>query len=296
MGGGVTQTQTIIPPGTPQSLLIAGPPAPASPNPSVNYSDPASIAAATQAGIPSTNVTQAIWAAFLIEQFNAAGKVNGGFSLNGGGIPLTLNNIQNIERWMVAENNPSTWATRNNPLNASLGTSAADGTGSYANLTSAATNTAAMLAQSNMYGIAQALLNNAPPALFSAAVVQSPWASSHYGVAAAGAPSQYVQPGRGLDYIANISLPSQISAGSGATVLPADPGAATPGLGISIPGTAWIGELGTLLGDLLNVALWKRLGVFLGGTALMVVGLSIFLSTTKPGQQAISTASMAALA
>jgi hypothetical protein len=38
-----------------------------------------------------------------------------------------------------------------------------------------------MLRQSNMSGIYNALAANAPPATFGAAVIASPWASSHYG-------------------------------------------------------------------------------------------------------------------
>src|SRR5271170_4757674 len=104
------------------------------------------------------------------------------------GAPPTPNNVSNILAWMSAEEPAGNWYDRNNPLNASLGTSASDGTGSYPSLTVAAQQTAAMLAQANMSGILAALKANADPATFSAAVVRSPWASSHYGVAAAGAP------------------------------------------------------------------------------------------------------------
>jgi len=101
--------------------------------------------------------------------------------LNDAGLPPTPNNIHNITSWMVSEEPASNWFDRNNPLNASLGTSSSDGTGSYPSLNVAATQTATMLRQSNMNGIYQALANNAPFATFEAAVVASPWASGHYG-------------------------------------------------------------------------------------------------------------------
>jgi hypothetical protein len=252
--------------------------------PPVDYSSASSLEAAATAGV-TPNVTQAIWATFLLLEINASGKETDGRT-----VPITLNNIQNIERWMVAEEPSSDWFDRNNPLNASLGTGSSDGTGSYANLSVAAQETAAMLTQSNMSGILDALQGDEPPATFSAAVVQSPWASSHYGVAAAGAPAKYVQLGRTVTYISSIPLPAQVSAGSGAEVLPADPGAATPesdGLP-SLP--SWADGLATLLGSLDSAAFWKRIGVFAGGGALVALGLVIFISTTKPGQQVQSSA------
>jgi hypothetical protein len=273
------QTATASATGT---AVVAGPP--------INYSDPASLEAAATAGV-AANVTQAVWATFLLLEINATGKIPAGQK-----IPITLNNIQNIERWMVAEEPSGDWFDRNNPLNASLGTSSADGTGSYANLSVAAQETAAMLVQPNMAGILDALVGDEPSPTFSAAVVQSPWASSHYGVAAAGAPPKYVVLGRNITYIADIPLPAQVSAGSGADVLPADPGAATPGLDISIPGTGYLDELSTLLGDLTSEAFWKRIGVFALGASLTVLGLVIFISTTKPGQQVESVGELAALA
>ncbi len=96
------------------------------------------------------------------------------------GAPITQNNIDNITRWMRAEKGAD-WFNRNNPLNSSVGTDSIDGTGSYPNLGVAARNVAGMINQGNMSGIKQALMSNAPLPTFSAAVVESPWASSHYG-------------------------------------------------------------------------------------------------------------------
>lgn len=117
--------------------------------------------------------------------------------------PDTANNEDNILQWMTAEEPTDNWFDRNNPLNASLGTSSTSGLGSYPNLQVADQETADMIEQTNMSGIANALRSNASPDAFSAAVVGSPWASSHYG----GNP----------DYIANIPTPGgSITAPSGA--------------------------------------------------------------------------------
>jgi hypothetical protein len=97
-----------------------------------------------------------------------------------GGVPLSQNNVDNIRRWMSLENTSSNWYPRNNPLNASLGTSASDGTGGYSDLTAAASYTARMINQSNMAMIKSALASNASPADFANAIKASPWASSHY--------------------------------------------------------------------------------------------------------------------
>jgi len=97
-----------------------------------------------------------------------------------GGVPVTENNVTNIGRWMTMEEPSSNWNNRNNPLNASLGTSASDGTASYSDLASAAQYTAKMINQSNMSAIKAALAANASASDFAAAVISSPWASSHY--------------------------------------------------------------------------------------------------------------------
>ena len=97
-----------------------------------------------------------------------------------GGVPVTENNVTNIGRWMTMEEPSSNWNNRNNPLNASLGTSASDGTASYPDLATAAQYTAKMINQSNMSAIKAALASNASASDFAAAVISSPWASSHY--------------------------------------------------------------------------------------------------------------------
>lgn len=94
-------------------------------------------------------------------------------------LPVTLNNEQNITRWMAAEQPPTNWwnGWTLNPLDVEDFVS--DGF-SFASLNAAAMATAQVLSQSNMRGIYDALAANAPIDAFSAAVVDSPWAASHY--------------------------------------------------------------------------------------------------------------------
>ena len=61
-------------------------------------------------------------------------------------------------------------------------------------------------------GIKAALMNNASARDFSAAVVQSDWSASHYGVAAAGASGRSAITGRDLDYLATVRTPPDVTA------------------------------------------------------------------------------------
>lgn len=101
-----------------------------------------------------------------------------GSVLSDGGFPTTQNNVNNMMRWMAAEEPPSNWSHNNNPLNINAGGSGSD---TFPDLNTAASKTAAVIKQSNMRAIAQALAANANAGDFSAAVVGSPWAGSHYG-------------------------------------------------------------------------------------------------------------------
>ena len=91
------------------------------------------------------------------------------------------------------------------------------------------------------------------------------------------------------------------NAGSNLGQLPGDIGAAGAGAVGTVKkavddATAWESGLTTLLGDIDSAAFWKRIGVFALGAGLVTLGLVIFLSTTKPGQQVESVGAVAALA
>jgi hypothetical protein len=93
-------------------------------------------------------------------------------------IPITANNVQNMERWISAESGHGNWWSKANPLN---GTGYGQANGSYSSLTAAAEAFGKEINQSNFSQIRAAMVQNAPTSLFSAAVVGSPWASGHYG-------------------------------------------------------------------------------------------------------------------
>ncbi len=123
----------------------------------------------------ATAYTPATWAEQVLEDVNAEDP-------NGPNVPIDPNTVGDITHWMPAEEPIGNWYDRDNPLNASLGTSSTDGTGSYPSLTAGAEYTAAMIDQTNMAGIRAALAADDPVSGgFSAAVVAAPWASSHYG-------------------------------------------------------------------------------------------------------------------
>ena len=264
---------------------------------------------------PPTSWTAGLWAAAV---------------LGLAGLPVNATNVQNLLMWMPFENYSSSWDYNNNPLNASLGTSASDGTAPYPNLSTAAYYTAKMLQQSNMSGIYQVLQQSGSPSAFSAAVVQSPWASSHYGVVAGGAPPQYAMPGRGLDYLTTGSpLSSTAPAANPTAGTPNDnvtvngqlvsvwstigSAVAAAGQGVATGGLSWLptvtgGAVGggsiasefqaaaQIATDLASGAFWHRIGVFALGAALFTVGAVVFFLSTKPGQEVTQVASMAALA
>ena len=44
---------------------------------------------------------------------------------------------------------------------------------------------------------------------------------------------------------------------------------------------------GKLLGNLTSASFWKRVGIFTGGAVMFGIGLTIYISTTEPGKQAL---------
>jgi hypothetical protein len=85
----------------------------------------------------------------------------------------------------------------------------------------------------------------------------------------------------------------------GGGVVPASPTPLPGSSGVNVGGgvkLGWADELGTLLGDLTNAQWWERVGLFAAGAALVIVGIVVFISTTKTGQKVESDAAVAALA
>jgi hypothetical protein len=121
-------------------------------------------------------------------------------------LPTSQVNVDNFVRWMVAEEPAEDWWHNNDPLNANNLTEGDQE--SFPSLNAALLATAAVLRQSNMAGIYAVLQAQGTLEAFSAAVVASPWAASHYG----GNP----------DHIAQIPLPPEVTA-PGTSPSPAPP-------------------------------------------------------------------------
>lgn len=159
------------------------------------------------------------------------------------GAPVTTNNVNNIMRWMTAEEPTTHWWDRDNPLNSGADTSSVSGLGTYANLATAAAVDAGQIKPTRAGGqdsagyyqkIYQALMDNASVDSFASAVMGSPWASSHYAD----------------DPLQDITAPSGSTAapgGAGTTTLTAK----TTGGGSGGGGLSWnpVTDLKNLFGD-----------------------------------------------
>ncbi len=96
--------------------------------------------------------------------------------LTDGGFSPTDNNVQNVMAWMAAEEPPTNWFDRNNPLNCGQGPSGGgSGQGSYPDLNSAAFYTAQLINEPNMAPIQQALAGNVSRLALQAAVFSTQW-------------------------------------------------------------------------------------------------------------------------
>ena len=238
--------------------------------------------------------------------------------LSDAGLPVTDNNAANLLRWIKTEK-PSNqfWYQGNNPLNLNTQRQP-DGYDRYPSIGEGAQRTAAFLAMPNYKNVRAVLANNGSPVDFSAAVIRSPWAESHYGVASAGAPSQYIVPGRGLDYLAGIPAPPVFNyqgqnvggappagasnqlgtAGAPGATLDAlnNPtraaGTCNPGGGLQIPVSISITGVKTV--NIFTGCQVKGLigGLCVGfGAGIMLTGMVVIATRSKTAQQAIGVAS-----
>lgn len=227
-----------------------------------------------------------------------------------GGWPVTANNEDSILNWMASENAPSTWtgtAGANNPLNNGLGSGGGSGLGSYSDLQTAADYVAQNI-HADDYGyqaIDAALASSADPSTFAAAVINSDWAGGHYDGG-----SKWSTTGSNPIYDA---ITAAQSFASGATKGGTTLGAAktSTGSGDSSGGPGIVGQieglvpgLGAVSGAaaleqslikpielLSSLSFWERVGMFLLGGFIFIIGLTIFASSNDKVQ---STASEAA--
>lgn len=236
--------------------------------------DPSQSAGATVVATPTGNWTNALWAAVV---------------LAGIGAPVTQNNITNMLHWMAAEEPPSNWYNRNNPLNTSVNTGAGDGTGSAPDLLTGAQDTISTINQQNMAAIKSALVQNSSLDVFAAAVSGSPWASGHYGGPSGitGTTAATVDSG--------IAAPAGIASAVGVTQaqltsILGDIGNALNPLGPVSSAASALGEFSTIATKLSSYQFWLRVGEFTLGLGLLVGGLALFVATSKEGEKAIGTA------
>lgn len=103
--------------------------------------------------------------------------------LRDGGWPDSPSNVTVLTQWLRAEEPPSHWWNRDNPLNNGLGSGGGSGLGSYGSVVTAAFDVARNLEQPG-YGyplIVRDLHRSAPAAATAWAIWRSSWAAGHYG-------------------------------------------------------------------------------------------------------------------
>jgi hypothetical protein len=222
--------------------------------------------------------TTTIWAALLLQALSA---------------PTTQNNVTNIQRWMNSEEPAQSWLSNNNPLNTTMQSSgyiANDTNGyggpGYVDVASGLAATAQTIT-SGYPSILAALRSDAPPATFDSAVVNSPWAASHYGGQLSSAPLLADATGSGTD---PTGVLGQIEQGVGAFATGGVLGAAT---GISGIG-GLISETTTLVSDVSSPTWWKRIGIGALGIVAIGVGLVVLIATSDTGEKVISDAAAGA--
>ena len=203
------------------------------------------------------------------------------------GLPVTAANVGALNAWQAAEGQwgaSGSWnaAANHNPLNIEAGGQTQNAGGGnnisiWPDWTTGVANTAAYI-QQRTPGIVKVLATGqASPALLSAAVTQSHWGTGNF---------------------ANGSTASQ-SAPAGATQS-ATLDAYFPGTHIHIPGTgagsslapSWLPGAGLINSaqGALSFLFSVRFFELIGGVLLIGLGTAVFLSSTKPGQEAISLA------
>lgn len=206
--------------------------------------------------------------------------------LTDAGLPTTDNNVLNITRWMVSEEPASNWFHNNNPLNINAGGSGSD---SFSSLNASAAATANYLKMSNYTGIYQALANNAGWSTFSAAVVASPWAASHYGGHLfSGTPATVVSSGQTI-------APGTPGSGASGTASVAGVGCSAKGGGINLDAASSIPVVGSILPSVTlgNACQLKALtgGLMVGGGfVILVIGALMIAGKSASGTRAGKTA------
>ena len=218
--------------------------------------------------VTANNVTTQVWAAGLLTALK---------------VPVTTNNINNIKTWIHQEQSAGSWTSSvYNPLGLEVNGQVQP----FSTVEQGISATAQNLQASPQ--IIAALKQNAPAPVFASTVINSNWNSNFYkGIGL----TNWLSKGP-LDAAAAItsSPGNEVSRIIGDLNLPGggviqDISSTVTGAGSAVVSTA--AATGKLLGNLTSASFWKRVGIFTGGLAMFGVGLTIYISTTKPGQAAI---------
>lgn len=220
------------------------------------------------------------------------------------GAPVTATNIANLDAWHTCEGGDS--ATRNNWINTTKNAPGATsinsvGVKAYPDYTTGLQATASTLLQSNMAGIVAALRQSAPRSVFAGAVGASPWGSNPQCIATTSGGSGTVSPppssGGTTDtgststaQLASLKLPSWLPSPFNIPFpIP------TPGNPLGAA-DRFFTLIAAAVTHLTSPAFWIRVGEFLLGGLLILVGVSVMLSETKAAKQVESVAPLAAVA
>ena len=218
--------------------------------------------------VTSNNVTTQVWAAGLLTALK---------------VPVTQNNINNIKTWIHQEQSGGSWTSSvYNPL----GLTRNGVVTPYASVEQGIQATAQNLQASPQ--IISALKQNAPAPVFASTVINSTWSSRFYkGIGL----TNWLSKGP-LDASATINAGpgNEVSRIIGDLGLPG--GGVVQNISSTLSGTAGgvvstAAATGKLLGNLTSAAFWKRVGIFSGGAIMFGIGLTIYISTTEPGKQAL---------
>ena len=227
------------------------------------------------------------------------------------GLPVTKNNIDNIQRWITSETGAQQggWWRDNNPLNMTgYGSTPPASSSVFYRFNSLNDSAKAFgtgfMAQQNMAGIRAAFAANAPTPITSAAIQRSPWAGTNgYG---------------GNPLFLTAMAPTTNPANIKVDTVPNNAGIVGQAFGaLGLPGGGVVGDVlnatgvtdvtgavggvvstaasgAKVLSNLASGAWWKRIGIGAGGVALIIAGGVLFLSQTQAGKQAAAIATTAA--
>lgn len=269
---------------------------------------------ATATKPPSTTWSTADWAALALKRAN---------------LPVTQNNISNIQRWITTETGAQqgTWARDNNPLNMT-------GYGSvrpskyvfyqFPSLDRSATVFGLFMNQANMASIRAALAANAPLPVFSAALTNSSWNVNTSNNKSYGGNPNWLLPYQPTTYSVNVNeltptvkvsnTPASsfnLTGGGSNSTKPSGGGAIgspsasktdkggggilsnIPIIGGAISATE---AFGSVASHLIDPNFWKRIGIGAAGLALIGTGTTIFILSTDTAKSAIKQATNAAIA